>query len=497
MAKRHKFSDYFYNSVSYLGVFLALFIFLIECFLFAIDFSAHGKNLYLGLLTYIYLPPFLILGLLMIPAGALRKRHRVLRGTAPIEPRTLRIDPSIPAHRNAVLVFLVGTAVVVLMTFIGAYKGFHYTESVEFCGVLCHKVMHPEYTTYLQSPHGRVRCVDCHVGQGADFYFKSKMTGARQAFHAIKGNYQNPVKTPVHELRPAEQTCAQCHWPGKQYNTLDFNRSYYLTETPEQPWKIRMLLNVGGGKTSPDGVHAHMNIEHDIYYAAEDERRQKISWVKSIDKEGHESVFVSPDSKWKDRAPLETEIRRMDCVDCHNRPTHRFGAPYRLLNNLMQKGAIDPAIPDIKEKGMEVLSADYKSQAEGLEAIERDLTEYYGKKHAEYYDANRGTVDEAISGIKQLFAKNMFPDMSVRWDTHPDNIGHLAAPGCFRCHDGEHVSPEGRSITKNCNACHQIVEQGPLGQTEKSIDGLEFKHPTDIGDDWKEASCTDCHTGGA
>lgn len=497
MPKEPKFSVFFYNSITYLGVFLALFILLIEFFLFAVDFMAHGKNLYLGLITYIYLPPFLILGLLLIPIGAFWKRRRVRAGTSSVEPKTFRIDPSLPEHRNAIFVFTAGTTLLVFMTFVGAYKGFHYTESVEFCGVLCHKVMNPEYQTYLQSPHGKVRCVECHVGQGADWYAKSKMTGAQQAFHALTNSYEKPIQTPVKALRPAQDTCTQCHWPGKHFGVFDFNRVYYTSEAQDEPWRIRMHMNVGGGDRQPRGIHAHMNIENDVYYAAEDDKRQEITWVRSVDKSGKETVFVSPGSKWEAQPPAPSEIRKMDCIDCHNRPTHRFQAPYRLLNDSMQFGEIDPSIPGLKEKGMEVLSKEYAATDEAVRSIEEELKEYYRTKQADYYQENAARVDEAIRGIQRIFQNNMFPEMKVRWDTHPDNIGHMIAPGCFRCHDGEHRSAEDRIITNDCKACHRIIEQGPLGATEKDLDGVEFKHPVDIGDDWKTSACTDCHSGGA
>lgn len=492
-----KFSPLFYNRITYLGAFLALFIFFLELFLFALDLLSHGPNLYLGLLTYITLPPFLILGLILIPVGALMKKKRVEKGLDSLEPKTLKIDPSIPAHRNAILVFGIGTFFFVIMSLVGVYKGFQYTESVEFCGVLCHQVMSPEHTTYRNSPHGKVKCIDCHVGEGADWYVRSKMSGARQAMRAITQTYERPVQTPVHNLRPAEDTCKECHWPGKYFSTMDFKRSYFLTEEESPEWKLRMFLNVGGGGQQTHGVHAHMNIEHDIYYAAEDKKRQKITWIKSVDKSGKETIFVSPGSRWVDAEPKAEEIRKMDCIDCHNRPTHQFIAPYRLINDAMQYRKIDSSIPQIKEKAMEVLSKEYKTTDEAMIAIQKELTGYYQTEHPDFYAANQKAVDQAIAQIQKLFKNNIFPEMKTRWDIHPDNIGHLIAPGCFRCHDGEHRSLEGRVITQDCNSCHLIVEQGPAGATEKNIDGLEFKHPVDIGEDWKEAACTDCHTGGA
>jgi hypothetical protein len=239
-----------------------------------------------------------------------------------------------------------------------------------------------------------------------------------------------------------------------------------------------------------------MNVNNEIFYAAEDERRQNITWIKSVGKDGKEIVYVSPKSKWKNTTPPADRVRKMDCIDCHNRPTHQFSAPYRLINDAMQYGQIDASIPKIKEKAMEALSKQYKTQNEAMTAIETNLREYYKTKQPDYTKANPAKVEGAIKTIVELFSKNMFPEMKARWDTHPDNIGHLVSPGCFRCHDGEHRAVSGQLISKDCKSCHLIVEQGPKGQVEKNIDGLEFKHPAG-GEDWKEMNCVDCHTGGA
>lgn len=496
MSDKKKFSPYFYNPISYAGVLLAVLVFIIEAFLFAIDFFAHGENLYLGMLTYVALPPVLLFGLLLIPFGAWRRRRQVRKGVRPLHPEPIRIDPSIPAHRNAILVFVVGTSVLLIMSLIGAYKAFQYTESVEFCGLMCHQVMKPEHTAYLNSPHGRVKCVECHIGSGADWYVRSKLSGTRQIFRTILNSYEKPIQTPVANLRPAPETCGECHWPGKFYSTKDFRRTYFLTEGDPKRWQVRMLLNVGGGEKDAYGVHAHMNVDHDIYYAAEDAKRQKITWVKSVSKDGSETVYTTPDSKFKDTPPAPAQIRKMDCIDCHNRPTHQYAAPYRLVNEGLRKGYLDETLPDIKAKASALLEKEYKTEAEALEAIPAALAEYYRTKHPDVFASKRDAIERSAKYLQEVFAKNMFPEMKARWDRFPDNIGHLVTPGCFRCHDGEHRDTSGsKVITRDCKSCHLIIEQGPEGSLERNLDGVEFKHPLDDDNGWKEMLCSDCHTG--
>ncbi len=490
------FSRYFYNWITYVGVFLSIFVFFAEFFLFAIDFFSHQGDLYLGIFTYCLLPPFLILGLLLIPIGALRKKRRVEQGLAGIAPKVLKIDPSIPSHRNAVIVFLVGTFILVLMSAIGAYKAFIYTESVEFCGTMCHQVMAPEHTTYQNSPHSEIKCVNCHIGEGAGWYMRSKISGARQVLRTLTNTYKKPVETPVYTLRPAEDTCLKCHSPKRFFSSADHTRSYFLNDEANTRWDIRMLVKVGGAKGTSEGIHSHMNIDHTIYYAADDKKREKIGWVKSVDRSGKETLYISPSSKWKDTPPPASEIRHMDCVDCHNRPSHQYQAPNHLINDALATGKLDVGIPKIKEKAMEILSKEYASEKEAAASIANDLNAYYQKEYADYFSANKAKISQTGETLQYLFSQNMFPDMKTRWDTHPDHIGHLNSPGCFRCHDDLHKSTDGKVITRDCNSCHKIVEQGHPGAMENNITGLEFKHP-DGSEDWKDADCVDCHNGGA
>lgn len=496
MSRFKKFSSLFYNVVTYAGVMISLVVAVIEVFLFALDFFDKGRNLYLGLITYLILPAGLFLGLLLIPAGVLWKQSRINRGLPTFELRRFRIDLSLSHHRNALLVFIVGTSLLMLMSLVGAYKAFHYTESVKFCGALCHEVMNPEFTAYSNSPHARVKCVECHIGAGADWYMRSKMSGSRQVVKALANTFERPIATPVHDLRPAEETCKQCHWPGKFFSTIDFDHDYFLTEGENPRWRLRMLLNVGAGKDQRSGVHAHMNVDREIFYAAEDQRRQNITWIKSVDKQGQATTYVSPKSKWKNSPPPAGQIRKMDCIDCHNRPTHQFLAPYGLINRALAHDQIDPALPKIKEKLMELLSKNYKTTPEAVATIEKELRGFYQSKHPDLYSSDQPKIEQAIKAAQKIFSENMFPEMKTRWDTHPNNIGHLITPGCFRCHDGEHVSNEGLKISRDCNTCHLIVEQGPPDKLEKNLEGLEFRHP-DGSEDWKEMSCNDCHNGGA
>ncbi|MBP9855160.1 MAG: NapC/NirT family cytochrome c, partial [Candidatus Omnitrophica bacterium] len=481
-SSRYSFSHYFYNTQTYIGVVLSLVVFLVELLLFCFDYFSQGLNIYLGIITYVILPPFLILGLILIPWGAFRKKRLISKGLTTISPRKFTLDFSLASHRNGMVVFIFGSICLIVMTTIGSYKAYKYTESVSFCGLTCHQVMSPQHTAYLNSPHAKVKCIDCHVGEGANWYIHYKLAGVRQMYHFMKGDYPRPIPTPVEGLRPAAETCEHCHWTEKFYNTVEIDRSYYSAESDAESarkWLIRMLVHVGKNNDKGTGIHAHMYLDHDIYYAAEDKERQNISWVKSVAKDGTSTIFTTEDSKFKDTPPGENTIRKMDCIDCHNRPTHHFNPPYLLINRALTQNEISAQIPEIKAKLMEVLSAEYTTQQQASDEIRQKLTEFYGKNYAEYYNTHKADIEKAIEKTIALFNVNFFPEMKTRWDNRPDNIGHFWSPGCFRCHDGNHASDSGKVITKDCTVCHTILEQGPVGAIQSSTAGLEFVHPFD------------------
>ncbi len=233
-----------------------------------------------------------------------------------------------------------------------------------------------------------------------------------------------------------------------------------------------------------------------IYYVADDAKRQKISWIKTVNKAGDVKVFTTKDSPYKDKTPPAQLIRKMDCIDCHNRPTHRFEAPNVLLDRAIKSGEINPAIVMIKGKAVEVLSKQYDSIEEASSKIESSLREFYKKKQMTFYNEHQEEVEKAIRTIVLIYKDNFFPAMKSRWDAYPDNNGHTNSLGCFRCHDDEHKSTTGNVVSRDCTICHTITQQGSGAEMQKNSDGLEFRHPFNEDDSWKTMNCSDCHSGG-
>jgi nitrate/TMAO reductase-like tetraheme cytochrome c subunit len=477
-------SSVFRNWISLSGfvvVIGSIFSFLL---LLLLDAMAHFSNPYIGILTYLVAPVFCVIGLGMVATGAFFRRRQIIKYAGPFPP--LRIDLTRPRDRKIFAMFLAGGVIFLLISAIGSYQSYHYTESVQFCGQACHGVMKPELVTYLHSPHARVACAECHIGKGAAWYVRSKLSGSYQVYATMANKYPRPIPTPVKNLRPAQETCEQCHWPKKFVGNLERTYNYFLGDETNTPFTVRLLMKVGGGDPTHGpvgGIHWHMNVGNKIEYIATDEARQKIPWVRMTDSQGVVTEFRSPRFT---NAVDAASIRRMDCMDCHNRPAHRYQSPNTAVNLAMELGRIDRSLPYIKTNALYVLTRTYTNETQALESIATTLADRY---HGE------ARVRPAIDAVQQIYTNNFFAEMKASWQTYPDNIGHKEWPGCFRCHDGEHESIDGRTTinAKDCNACHTILTQGQ-GEELKQLSpaGLKFKHPGDPVD----GGCTDCHTGG-
>lgn len=464
--------------------------------LFAIDVTTATPNPYVGLLAYMVLPGFLVAGLVLIAIGLWRERDRRLKAVAG-SPMQLNIDLAHPAHQSRLVLFVSIVVVFTLLSAFGSYRAYEFTDSTTFCGELCHSVMHPEAEAHDHSPHARVSCVECHVGSGASWYVKSKLSGARQVVKTLLNTYPRPIESPVANLRPAAQTCEQCHWPRNFWGAQLKVFNHFSSDEANTPRQVRLLIKTGGG--DPDngqataGIHWHMNIANKIEYLS-DAKRQTISWVRLTDPKGNVTEYTAGGSDPSNASNLAQ--RRMDCVDCHNRPTHRYNPPDRSVDQAMGANRISPTLPFAKQQGVQVLTADYKTGAEAQAAIADKIPAFYRQKYPQLAKDRKGDIESMVIELQRIFRENIFPEMHVDWRTHPDNVGHYYYNGCFRCHDGNHKSADGKVITKDCNSCHTVLtqEQGLLPAAVTNT-AMIFKHPIDLGD-LTSVNCSDCHNGG-
>lgn len=476
------------------GINLAL-IFL----LFIISTLFDKGNTNLGLFIYIILPGFLISGLLLIPVGMIRERKRIRRTGVKGEDRFPRIDLNDPRHRNAFIIFTITTILVLFLSTLGSFQAFHITESVEFCGTLCHQVMEPEYTAYQNSPHANVACVECHVGSGASWYVKSKLSGLHQVYAVIAKSYPRPIETPLHDLRPARETCEKCHWPQKFYARTLWTNKYFLTDSLNSEWNIMLQMKTGpefSGLGMVEGIHWHINPAVNIEYISENDKRENITYVKYYNKtSGVVKIYRNNGNPISDSLLSVSTSRTMDCIDCHNRPSHNYNSPTVYFDKAMMTGAISKNIPFFKKAAMGILKESFSDKDTALMKIKNSITDFYNSRYNEYYSTNKDLIDNSIAAVQTAFSENTFPKMNVTYDHYPEHIGHLESDGCFRCHNDAFTAADGSKISRDCNLCHSIVGQGKQGMMEYTNikENLEFKHPINIGTAWKEANCSECH----
>ena len=463
--------------------------------LFILDVTSPEPNPYTGLLAYMVLPGFLTGGLILAGIGVWRERNRRLQAVpgAPVLPL---INLNRPSDRSRLIFFLCFVAVFVLLSAVGSYRAYQFTDSTTFCGELCHQVMHPEHTAHAHSAHARVSCVECHVGSGASWYVKSKMSGLRQVFKTALNTYPRPIQSPVADLRPASQTCEQCHWPRRFWGAQLKVFNHFASDEANTPRQVRLLIKTGGGDprlgTEAAGIHWHMNIANKIEYKS-DAKRQNILWVRKTDPNGNVTEYSVAGAKLDDP---KLEQRRMDCVDCHNRPTHVYTPPDRAVDQALAAGRIVTALPYAKQQGVQVLTAEYKSTDEAISSIDKTVRAFYKEKYPQMVASHAADIDNMVLELQRIYRENIFPEMKVDWRTHPDNVGHYYFNGCFRCHDGNHVSKDGKAIPKDCNSCHTVLaqEEGVLPAAVSNT-ALTFKHPVELGD-LTSVNCSDCHNGG-
>jgi len=425
-----------------------------------------------------------------------RPRRRTGQRSIPTFPV---INLNQPRQRRAALVFAGVTLVIFVGSVFGSYQAYEATESVAFCGTTCHLPMEPESATHQRSPHARVRCVACHVGPGAGWFVTSKLDGLSRVYAVAANTFPRPIRSPRERLPSAQETCEQCHWPARLSGSQMRRRVYYFPDEHNSRWELRMLFKTGASEPRGQddrGVHWHTNVDHQIEYIATDPNRQTIPWVRSTNKTtGRSITYVTTDQPLTDAQIATAEKRRMDCIDCHNRPSHVLLAPREAINRALEHGDMDPTLPFLVKTGTTLLKGNYATVPEALDAIRAGLTSYYAENHPDLAHSRAGDIDTAVATLQRIYQENFFPAMKARWDVYPINTGHMTFPGCMRCHDGLHTSAEGKTITNDCTACHVIISQGFAGDEELSTepDGLELTHPADVADLMEDHTCIDCH----
>lgn len=443
----------------------------------AIDLTSSGLNAYASAVIFLVLPGTMAMGLVLIPVGLVMERRRLARssvsgGGAPAEdPASLQaafavaFQSSTVRRRLGFLLLMTGLNVLVFSSV--TYKAVTFMETPRFCGTVCHKVMQPEFDAYNTSAHSHVTCVDCHVGSGASSTLKAKLSGLRQVWGVLTDHYPRPIPTPVHNLRPASETCEKCHQPGLPGASKLGFRVHFKKDKENTPQVTALLFHTGGkdkktGRWS--GIHWHTSDQFKVRYEVMDDKRQTIGKIQVFEngKLSKEFLPVKPASG------AVMGLRTMDCVDCHNRATHSYdGTAEQAVERALADGRLDRTVPWLDEVATSVLKEAAPSRAQAASYFEAALAEGYKRLHGTE-KPDLPAMTKAAGGLTKLYERNVYPDMNLSWDTYPSLLGHGGPdPGntkaqCFRCHSGDYQTAQGEAVSSKCELCHEVMLKDEL-----------------------------------
>ena len=484
------------NGLSYFGLLIAALGLILIIITLSLSYSFHEPSPYVGILAYLIFPGISTVGGFLFLYGMRRERkRRRLEGTEEPLPYP-RLDLNDSTTRKKFGWMSLGATLGIVFGVYLIYNTFAWTESVPFCGTLCHTPMEPEYTTYQSSPHARVPCVECHVGHGVSWYVKAKLSGLYQLYAVATSSYSTPIETPIENLRPSRDTCEECHWPEKFYGTKLMQRPYFRFDEKNTAEQISLGIKIGGWLIR--SIHySHVVDTEEITYIALDHKLQEIPWVRVTRRDGTSEEYISLDFKGSPEKLEAMPTNLLDCIGCHNRPTHIYWTPTLGVDALMTAKRIPRDLPWIKKVAVEALVEEYPNSVTAHQGMQLAILGFYEKEYPEIYQSRREDLDNVIEAVRYIYDRNVFHDMKVSWKTYADNIGHKNWPGCFRCHDDKHVSKSGKIISKECTVCHTMPVRGPLqpmGVT-KSRSGVPW-HPMDLRGKHERILCNVCHAAG-
>jgi nitrate/TMAO reductase-like tetraheme cytochrome c subunit len=419
-------------------------------FVLPLQIRGHVDNPYLGIVVFLILPAIFFAGLFLIPVGIYLGKRRLREGQVPATfgRRTALNRLAWFLGITTLLNILIGTQV--------TYRAVEYMETPQFCGQSCHS-MKPEFVAHKNAPHSQIECVECHVAPGIGGWIASKTAGVRQLVETVADTFPRPIPSALESNRlvSATETCQGCHWSGGFGAARLRVIPNYAEDEANTRTQTVLLMLIGASKSG--GIHgAHVGPGIVIRFAAADPKRQEIPWVEyKTTADGRVKTFsaenVTPD------AIKKLPVHEMQCVDCHNRPTHTFESPERGMNRLMSLGEVPVNLPFVKKTSVELLKASYGSQEEAHDKLPPAFTRFYQEKYPDIYNSKKQEVQDAAQSVLALYDRNVFPDLKVGWGTYPNNLGHTDFPGCFRCHDGSHSTSSGESISQDCSSCHQLL----------------------------------------
>jgi len=437
------------------------------------DLQGGIENPYFSLLIYLVLGPLAVIALILIVLGLIRARgYENVPYTYEFFKRQLTNPERYNRIRRIVRTSTLLISAFLLLLVIFTYSGHRYTDSMQFCGNFCH-IMAPEFITHQNSPHSRVSCIACHIGKDVAGITTAKFTGLNQLYATVTDTYPRPIPTPLNNLRPTRKTCEECHRPEKFHGQKLYVTDTFLPDVYNSRVQTAMIMKIGSGGylgRSAQGIHWHISEQHPLNYVTAAGNPQEIIRVFLTDAAGKRTVYFKNGSS---RLPQEASEHLMDCLDCHNRPTHIYLSPEAALDHQFLARRIPVMLPFIKREALAAITQPYPTTPKALAGIAAQLRQRYLTPGSDLFVSESDLVEQAIRGTQQAYKENVFPETQIRWGTYKDLIGHRDGSGCFRCHDGSFTSPEGKTISRDCDLCHIILaENEPAENIAKTLQAI-------------------------
>ena len=411
-----------------------------------------------GLIYYMLFPALFVVGLLLILIGWRQFKKSSEMSAADLLVAQFGADNCKGDFQGSRLFRTVGILTIICVVFFSviSVRMLSFMDRAEFCGNACHSVMSPEWATYQQSPHARVACIECHVGEGTGALIDSKLNGLWQVVSVSLDLLERPIPTPVHQLRPARETCEKCHWPDRFYGKRLKTIARYKHDSSSTVQYTSLSLKVDAGTSeASSGIHWHIAEENEVRYASVDDERKKIIWAEVRRPDGSYHRYASTDEAVISKDA--SSIRTVDCVDCHNRATHIYELPNRAIDERIQKGILDRSLPFMKREALHAISSDYVSREAAMAGIANHMNGFYKRHYPDVARSRLRTIDSVVTVLQSIYNRNIHPAMNIEWGVYSSNIGHVGDGGCFRCHNSHMVDEAGETISFDCAMCHSIL----------------------------------------
>ncbi len=405
--------------------------------------------------------------------------------------------PGIPRWQRVLPYIILGALTAVALS--GGSAMWSYTNSSPFCGTSCH-TMPPQYSAYLNSPHARVDCVECHIGRDTlATQFGRKAGDLRHVFFNVTQTYEYPIR--AHNMRPARDVCETCHFPEKfSDDSLREMRSFLFDEA-NSAYSIYLVMKTGGG-TNREGLGRgiHWHIENPVQYLSTDDHNQEIPYVRVENADGTISEYYDVEAGLTADDIVGQYLETVDCITCHNRITHNVPDPMDAISEAIGKDLITTDLPYVVREGVALLVGEYPDKETAIESM-ASLFDFYEENYPDVYAERYDDIVLVVAVLREIYNQNVFPEQKADWDTHANNLGHKDDPGCFRCHDGKHFTSTGEAVRLECNLCHTIPVVREPGEFTTDIElGSGPEPPSHTHTSWialhsdaLNPSCANCH----